>query len=354
MTVAATRAFPRVARKPETLTVSVIIPAFNAASTLGECLGAVLQSSMPASEVIVHDDGSTDGTAAIASSFPVQMLSGKVTTGGAATGRNAAAAIAKSEILVFVDSDVVVHRSAIEQLVMEMVNDPTVDAAFGSYDDQPRTRHVTALYANLRHHYMHQNGPRRAATFWAGLGAIRKTTFDRIGGFDPDPWVAKFEDVELGTRLHAAGVEVRCVPSAHGTHCKNWRLLQLWRSDIFHRAIPWSRLLLVKRARGVLNVSPKERIRAGIACGTLIASGIGYFGELIWLGPLGLLIYALSVIDFLRLMYRAGRLKGLLGGLVLHFCYHIYSSVIFAGVAVWAQVNSCRPVIRGVWPRRSV
>ena len=147
---------------------------------------------------------------------------------------------ATSEILVFVDADVIVHRSAIEDLVSTIVENPTVVAAFGSYDDQPRSRRAAALYANLRHFYIHQNGQRDAQTFWAGLGAIRRNVFHGVGQFDLQISTPSIEDIDLGVRLIASGYQIRLVPTAQGTHCKDWRLLQLWRTDIFHRAIPWS------------------------------------------------------------------------------------------------------------------
>jgi glycosyltransferase involved in cell wall biosynthesis len=318
----------------EEASIAVVVPAHNAAGTLADCLRAILNSSLHLDEIIVFNDGSTDDTLRIAQDFPVQVLSNTELPVGPALGRNRCAAIAKSEMLVFVDADVIVHRGAIEALVSTIVESPTVAAAFGSYDDRPRSQRTAALYANLRHHYMHQNGQPDALTFWAGLGAIRQSAFHDVGRFDSRIRSSSIEDIDLGVRLNAAGYKIRLVPTALGTHCKDWRLLQLWRTDIFHRAIPWSRLLVNGAIQGMpLNLSRAERLRAALAYGTVLASGAGFVTDLNWLGPAGLLAYAISNASFLALLFRVGGARALVGGLVLHFCYYIYCSASFAAIA---------------------
>ena len=313
---------------------SVIVPAHNAADTLADCLRAILNSSVHLDEVIVFNDGSTDDTLRIAQGFPVQVLSNAGLPVGPALGRNRCAAIARSEILVFVDADVIVHRGAIETLVSTIVKNSTVAAAFGSYDDRPRSHRIAALYANLRHYYMHQNGQPEARTFWAGLGAIRQNAFHDVGRFDSRIRSSSIEDIELGVRLNAAGYQIRLVPTAQGTHCKDWGLMELWQTDIFRRAIPWSRLLVNGATQGMsLNLSRAERLRTILTYGTLLAGGAGFVTELNWLGPAGVLVYALSNAYLLALLFRVGGARALVGGLALHFCYYIYSSVSFAAIA---------------------
>jgi len=328
--------------------ISVVVPAHNAATTLSDCLQAIMISSVHIDEVIVFNDASTDYTLKIAQSFPVTVLNNTERPVGPAIGRNQCAGKATSEILVFVDADVIVHRSAIEDLVSTIVENPTVVAAFGSYDDQPRSRRTAALYANLRHFYIHQNGQRDAQTFWAGLGAIRRNVFHGVGQFDSQISTPSIEDIDLGVRLIASAYQIRLVPTAQGTHCKDWRLLQLWRTDIFHRAIPWSRLLLNGATQGFsLNLSATERLRAAFAYGTLLAGAAGYVTGLFWLGPAALLAFAISNAAFLALLFRVGGTSVLVSGLALHFCYYVYSSASFAAVAVQNVLTSRTPNLDG-------
>jgi len=91
---------------------SVIIPARNAARTIGECLLAVLSQSVPRSlyEIIVVDDGSTDATARIARSHNVRVIPQPPL--GVAAARNTGARAARGEILLFVDADITTAAAA--------------------------------------------------------------------------------------------------------------------------------------------------------------------------------------------------------------------------------------------------
>jgi len=84
-------------------TVSVVIPARNAARTLAETLRSVLGQSLPPLEVIVADDGSEDATAACAAAAGVQVLS--LPRGGASRATNRGVAAARGRLLAFCDAD---------------------------------------------------------------------------------------------------------------------------------------------------------------------------------------------------------------------------------------------------------
>lgn len=83
--------------------VAVVIPAWNAAATIGAALESVAAQTRPPREVIVVDDGSTDDTAAIAARAGVTVL--RVPNGGAARARNLGIAAATSPWIAFLDAD---------------------------------------------------------------------------------------------------------------------------------------------------------------------------------------------------------------------------------------------------------
>jgi glycosyltransferase involved in cell wall biosynthesis len=83
--------------------ISVVIPAFNAEAFLAEAIESVLAQRSGAVEVIVVDDGSTDRTAAVASSYPVRCL--RQANGGQAAARNAGVAAAQGSLVSFLDAD---------------------------------------------------------------------------------------------------------------------------------------------------------------------------------------------------------------------------------------------------------
>ena len=79
-------------------------------------------------------------------------------------------------------------------------------AVFGSYDDLVATTGVVAGFRNLLHHTCTSARPATAATFWAGLGAVRSEALRAVGGFDADRYPApSIEDIELGAASAGAG-----------------------------------------------------------------------------------------------------------------------------------------------------
>jgi hypothetical protein len=121
----------------------------------------------------------------------------------------------------------------------------SVAAVFGSYDDAPAETNFASQFKNLFHHYTHQHSPRRASTFWAGCGAVRRETFDAVGGFDAHRYARpSIEDIELGYRLRRAGFRVALDPELQAKHLKRWTIGSLVRADVRDRAVPWSRLIL--------------------------------------------------------------------------------------------------------------
>ena len=91
---------------PKEVTFSVIIPAYNAEKTLARALNSVFQQSRKDWEIIVVDDGSTDGTSDLARSFCSERISLIQTkNGGAASARNKGVLSAQGKYLSFLDSD---------------------------------------------------------------------------------------------------------------------------------------------------------------------------------------------------------------------------------------------------------
>ena len=225
----------------EKVSVSVIVPAHNSHRYLGSCLDALNSSSIPPLEIIVVDDASTDGSAHIGCLKGATVLRLNIRSGPAAA-RNVGAWCAVGTILFFVDSDVVVRADTIERVVERFNTEPKTAAVFGSYDDKPAAKNFVSQYKNLFHHFIHQHSSSEASTFWAGCGAIQRDVFEEIGGFDHEKYPhPSIEDVELGYRLNRKGHRIVLDKQLQVTHLKRWTLTSLLRSDIFGRAVPWSK-----------------------------------------------------------------------------------------------------------------
>ena len=109
--------------------VSFYVPCFNAAKTIGPCLEAVFKQEYPVAEVIVVDDGSTDESAAIASRYPVKLLSHAHNLGLAAA-RNTAIKNAKGDFIASVDADCCSQSNWL-WLLMQKFDDSRVAATGG-------------------------------------------------------------------------------------------------------------------------------------------------------------------------------------------------------------------------------
>lgn len=252
--------------------LSVIIPVYNGAHTLPACLEALLRASGPALEVIVVDDGSEDASAEIAQKFPVQLVKLEQNCGGF-TARNEGASLARSQILVFVDADVAIHSDVLERISQFFGASPEYSAIIGSYDAQPAARTIVSQYRNLLHHFVHQCGGSEAETFWTGLGAVRRSVFESVDGFRQGREL--LQDVEFGLRLHDAGHQIALDRDLMGTHLKKWTLFNMVRTDIFDRALPWTRIALERgRLTRQLNTSYAQRLSVASACFAILCLAV--------------------------------------------------------------------------------
>jgi glycosyltransferase involved in cell wall biosynthesis len=244
--------------------ITVIIPVYNGAAYLGSCLEAVAASDYRPYECVVVDDGSTDGGGSIAAQFPMSVRVLHLAEGprGPAYARNRGAEAARGAILFFLDADIVLSSEALRRVANQFQERTDVAAVFGSYDRRPAAASVVSKYRNLLHHFVHQNGNREASTFWAGCGAIRRSVFEAIGGFDERRFRRpSIEDIELGYRLRQSGYRILLDKGLQGTHLKSWNLYTLIRTDISCRAMPWSRLILeTKKLPNDLNLKVGQRV----------------------------------------------------------------------------------------------
>lgn len=251
-------------RRP--LSCSVIVPVHNAAHLLPQSLGALVTSDLPRDrwELIIADDGSTDDTARVAGRYAdtIVRLPGK--PHGPAYARNRGFEVARGDVIVFIDSDVVVHPDTLRQFVEFFEANPDVGAVFGSYDANPAEPGFMSQYRNLVHHYTHQRNAGEADTFWAGAGAIRREVFAEAGMYDEWHYGRpQIEDIELGARIRAIGSRTLLRPEIQATHLKRWTFWSVVKTDLKDRGIPWARLLAHRGAMmstKSLNVRTVEKL----------------------------------------------------------------------------------------------
>lgn len=318
--------------------ISVIMPVYNGTGFIPRSLPPLLamQQRGEILEVIVIDDGSTDDTLQMAGQMGAKVLSsgGRLGPGGA---RNQAAEVARGDILWFVDADVVLHADAARRLLPGFA-EPQVVAVFGSYDSDPPARNFFSRYKNLVHHYYHHRASEEAQTFWSGCGAVRRDAFLAAGGFNVERYKhPSIEDIELGHRLINAGGRIRLLRDVQCTHLKVWQFGNLIHTEIFRRAIPWSRLIL-NSGGGIpndLNVGMSEQVRAIVAALLLVsifATLLGFISPPLLLVPLLLVLVANR--EIIQFFNRSGGPVFATRALLFHQVYYLYSASSFAWVVM--------------------
>ena len=221
--------------------LSIVIPVYNAESTLKECLTKLHESRYRDFETILVDDGCTDHSPAIAAEFPVRIVptSGRV---GPAAARNLGARMATGEVLFFIDSDVMVRPDTLA-LLAESFEPGDVDGLCGVQAAQMRYTNIASQYKNLwmRWTYLRQTGD--VPLFYTTAAAIRREAFLRVGGFDQGYATPNVEDTAFGQKLARLGVRVRVHPDLEVEHVKQYSLWTMLKTD-FMRAVSLTRLKL--------------------------------------------------------------------------------------------------------------
>ena len=312
---------------------SVVVPVYNGGSDLKECLAAIKGTISPSSELIVVDDGSTDGSLDVA-----KMLGARVFSTGSRKGpgaaRNLGAQHARGEYICFIDADCLIRPDTLKRLQRLIKSTPELDAVFGSYDDAPRDKGLISQFKNLSHHYVHQVSNERASTFWAGCGCIKRSLFLQLGGFDTDRFCRpSIEDIHLGYRAKMAGANIYLAKDIQVSHLKKWTLSNLIKTDVLMRGVPWTRLLLANRQCRVyeLNLRLEQRLSVIAACLMPLATVIS-----IWFSEAALLVVSSSLLlylfnrDFYIFLANKRGLAFAIACLPLHFLYFLYSGLSFS------------------------
>jgi glycosyltransferase involved in cell wall biosynthesis len=189
--------------------VSIIIPVYNAEKTLRKCILSLLNSEFNRKlEIIVVDDGSTDNSMATISDLDVRRFSQE--NKGAATARNHGARNAKSNIIIFVDSDVIFFKDTLQKIYLRMIDKSNGKLALliVRYSRRSVNTGIVARYKALADYFYsyvalyckeQRKGLIDGAILPGGCEAYDKRIFWQLGGFDES---IKGADVEREAMYH--------------------------------------------------------------------------------------------------------------------------------------------------------
>jgi len=178
---------------------SVIVPVFNGERFLAEALQSVLAQTLPPDEIIVVDDGSTDGSAALAAQFP-RVLVLQQPNRGAGAALNLGIRHARGDLLAFLDADDRWLPGKLAAQSAILAADATVDMVFGHVRQfrQGEGEGQTVVISEP------QVGIGRCAML------IRRAAFVRAGAFSEDPGLPEF--IHWYLQAQAAGLRAVILP----------------------------------------------------------------------------------------------------------------------------------------------
>jgi glycosyltransferase involved in cell wall biosynthesis len=183
-----------------------LIPAWNAADTIGRAIESVLRQTAPVSEIVVIDDGSTDETSAVVAAIgkPVRLLHQR--NAGPEAARNRGIAESSGHLIAFLDADDVWISNKIERQLSVMHERPQVGVT-GCLVRNIATSDHPALRTQL------QRYGDRPVPGWKGSDVlVRRSTFEQTGVFDVS--LRHSGITEWLQRCAAAGVERYLLPEA--------------------------------------------------------------------------------------------------------------------------------------------
>lgn len=209
--------------------MSVVVCSYNGAGTIRECLEALERVDYPDYEVIVVDDGSTDGTGEIALEYRCRVIS--TPNGGLSVARNVGAEAASGEIVAYLDDDAYPDSDWLRYLARTFRSTDYV-AVGGPNIPPPGDGLVAECIGHAPGGPIHVLLSDREAEHLPGCNlAVRRERLQAIGGFDPQFRVAG-DDVDFCWRLQEAGGRLGFNPAAAVFHRRRKSVRTYWRQQL--------------------------------------------------------------------------------------------------------------------------
>jgi glycosyltransferase involved in cell wall biosynthesis len=184
--------------------IAVVIPAYNASAYIEDAIKSVLAQSMPADEIVVVDDGSTDNTAEVVARVSARVVVLRQKNAGQGSARQHGVEATTADLLLFLDADDILHTFALEKLATALFSRPLAALAYGRAEIWSPTdqfpSHVDPSAAGsgedlwgilLRGNFIRT----------PGCVLVRRSALTQVGGWDADVTLKGNEDWELWLRL---------------------------------------------------------------------------------------------------------------------------------------------------------
>lgn len=325
--------------------VSVIVPAYNAAATLPACLAALQHQTRPPDEILVIDDGSTDGTAAAAKAAGIRVI--QQSQRGPAAARNCGVRVACGNVVLFTDADCEPLPDWVERMLIPFA-DPSIVGVKGSYRSRQRDLIARMVQAEFEDKYERMRRCTTIDFIDTYSAAYRRVVFLQAGGFNEVFPQASVEDVELSFRLAERGARLVFAPQAQVWHQHSTSLLQYLRKKArygFWRALVYR--WHPRKIRGDSHTDPILKIQfALIGLGALGLLGALIEVRLLAVPPLAGLALFLTTLPFAARTWRFDKQVALIAPPVHMLRSVVQLSALVSGLLAHVVLGRLRPTHR--------
>ena len=208
--------------------LSIIVLTYNSEKYIAKCLDAIIENSSKKDEIIVIDNNSTDNTLDILKKYKKDIRLFKVNKNvGISEGRNIGCKYSKNDILVFIDSDIILNEDSITHGKDAFIK-YNADALVGIYKEYGdglnwHPEYNRDLFASKRRKdFKREITFKNYTTFSGGLCMIKKDIFQKYYGFDIKFNGGSCEDIKLELMMIKDGRKIIFERGFNATHCKSY------------------------------------------------------------------------------------------------------------------------------------
>lgn len=316
--------------------LSVLIRTYNNQASIENCLQAIRSSSYKDYELIIVDCASSDATASIASRYTDNVFRLNAGT-DRVDAQNTGFKKAKGDVMVNIDSDILVRPDSLSIIYDYFTHHPNIDALTGMLSKEHPNKNFLSQYKNLYMYYIFKKMPDKDIDFL--YGSIYAVTRDAAKLYDTNVKIA--EDTAYGQALASNGKRIVLLKSLEVVHLKKHGFFSFVKND-FRIPFDWAQIFVKfkgwkrvgKNGEGFAH-SPIEQL-ASVLLAPLICflAGVAFFGHFsFWaIAILAAIWYMLNNSFFLFLVREKGLIFGIRAIFVTFLDHVIMASGIFFGL----------------------
>ncbi len=323
--------------------ISIVIPVKGDRGVLSKCLESALSQDYDDYEVIVVGDRMDEEAMKTVSQFSVKVVENMGR--GVSAARNTGAKVARGEVVLFIDSDIILPRDALRKIKESL--EKGYDGVVGLISEEIPYKDFFSRYKNLWMHYTYRILPEEVALFYTSCAAMKREKFLATGGFDENYILPSVEDTDFGRKVREYGLKVHCRKDLQVIHLKDYTFWETLKTDFKRSGALVKHILRNPKQRRTKRVGetsvplafmlsvPLSVLILTLLILSIVKNGISYWG----LTVSSILLYLYINRGFIGFLYNKYGLK-----YMLKSCIFILIDIYFVDLGI---VNGLIEYIKG-------